>query len=258
LSKETEQKGRYLDWNSFWSKVNPDEYIISSTFHDRILLKKLTDLLKNVGTGRKVLEVGSTYSKTLKRLAEVFERKFFLLGVDNCEGPALTTGRLLKDDEVQIICADIFSAPLKERSIDMIMSFGLVEHFEYPMDYLHVNADLLTNKGLLVLGYPLYHGLTGAVQKAVNGNTLEYHFTQKPLRMKNILEDSGFDVIECRSFGLFNPNMIDWGRGKFTRLLMYLSFALIRPVEYLCEMLGIDRFPAFLSSYVIAIARLKG
>jgi SAM-dependent methyltransferase len=243
-------------WNNFWSSIKLENYITRFTCHDKLLTKRLVSWLKEIQTQNKslkiIMEIGCAYSKNLWILPSSFDKSFHFLGLDYCIEPAIQTSRSNPHTNVKIIVGDLFSSPIRESSVDFIMSFGVIEHFIDPTAYIDICYKLLKPNGRFLAGYPSFEGLTGIIQRRINAKALEYHFSVPAEEMYKKLKQNGFKEIEAFYFGLFNPNMINWGQGSFKRLLMYSAFALMKPLEWITACNFISLPSKNLSSYILA------
>jgi len=244
-------------WERFWSTVRLDGYVSKLTLHDRLLIEKLVSWIGQVGapperTIKRVLEIGCAYSKNLFMIPPLAGENVFFLGLDSCKGPTLETGRGNPHSSVSLIVGDLFNSPVREKSLEMIISFGLIEHYRSAREFLAACFRMLAPGGRLVAGYPSFTGLSGWLQRAVNPRALEYHFSLPCSEIAPQLTSCGFTEVQAVYFGLFNPNMIDWGEGRFSRLLMYSAFAAVRPLEWLAGARGAAFSSERFSSYVLA------
>jgi SAM-dependent methyltransferase len=244
-------------WNNFWSSIKLENYFTNFTCHDKLLAKRLLSWLKEIQIQKRnslkiIMEIGCAYSKNLWVLPSNLDKSFYFLGLDYCIEPAIQTGRSNPHTNVKIIVGDLFSSPIRECSVDFIMSFGVIEHFIDPGDYINACYKLLKPNGRFLAGYPSFEGLTGKIQHLINPKALDYHFSVPAEEMYKKLKQNGFKEIEAIYFGLFNPNMINWGQGSLKRWLMYSAFALMRPIEWMTAYTFITLSSKNLSSYILA------
>ena len=245
-----------MSWDEFWQGVSGEEYIAKSTLHDRLLIKYLSESLARIsapagGSACTILEIGCVYSKNLRQLPQVAGSGTVFLGLDSCIEPALETGRLNPHLNVHVIVGSLFTPPLPETSIDLIISFGLIEHFPDPREFLEACWNLLRPGGRLVVGYPSFLGLTGLIQRLVNPQAFDHHFSLSAEEMLSRMAELGFSEVESRYFSTFNPNMINWGSGWIRKMLMYSAFILILPVEWAARLTGMQFSSKRFSSYVL-------
>lgn len=248
---------RNLSWDRFWFSVRLEEYVSKVTCHDRLLVKSLISWLEQVRIpperqAKRILEIGCAYSKNLLMIPPLTGKDVFFLGLDSCKGPTSETGLNNPYSNVSVIVGDFFNSPINIKSLDMIISFGLIEHFRSPAKFLEVCYRMLYPGGRLVVGYPSYMGLTGQIQRAVNPQALKYHFSLPCKKMALQITSCGFTEVKTEYFGPFNPNMINWGHSRFKKLLMYSAFAAVRPLEWLVRIAGTTFASETFSSYVMA------
>ena len=242
------------EWNEFWQNVDSCTYIRSYKFHDYILLNSILRIIDTIHPKR-MLEIGSVNSKIFYRLPRTCKDDISFFGLDPSIDALRASRTMYDNNRVFLTCGDLFSSPLSVGKFGVVASFGLIEHYRDPQPYIRRCLDLLAPGGTLIAGYPSYRGLTGWIQRLVNPAALEHHFSLSAASMATEFECAGLHDINCRYFGLFNPNMIDWGKGKLRRELMYGCFAAISPMEWLARIAGIGSLPGLVSSYVMATGR---
>ncbi|MFH1068154.1 MAG: methyltransferase domain-containing protein [Candidatus Glassbacteria bacterium] len=246
---------RDVDWDVFWERVSFDSYVEKETYHDRLIHARLKYWIANtcpMTPIRRFLEIGGAYSKVLYRLSEEAGCGIELYGLDNSERTARRTGEKFARRNIKIVVGDIFNSPLQSASLQFVASFGLIEHFPDPTDYLDKCHEILAPGGRLVVGYPSYCGITGYLQRRINPAAFDFHFSQPAERMREIITRTGFSEVKAEYFGLFNPNMIDWGESRAARFVMYCCFTAVRPLEWLGRITGRSYSGKWSSSYVIA------
>ncbi|MBW7996615.1 MAG: class I SAM-dependent methyltransferase [Candidatus Glassbacteria bacterium] len=255
---DTQNKSNELmereDWDEFWDGVNPVEYVRSLTYYDRLLLAFLSRQIRHSRPAR-VLELGCVYSKNLHHLPRSIDSVTQFYGLDTSLAPLNASACLFDSLRVSLTAGDFFAAPYKPGSFGLVASFGLIEHYLDPQTFLKCCLGLLEPGGILIAGYPSYQGLTGWLQRKVNLAALEHHFSLPSGKMAAEFERAGLIEVKSEYFGLFNPNMIGWGKGRLRRGLMFAFFAAARPVEWLSRLVRVTSLPGSLSSYIIASGR---
>jgi SAM-dependent methyltransferase len=179
------------------------------------------------------------------------------------------------DPTLDVVRADVRQAPLKDHSVDAVLSLGVVEHDEAgPMAALHDTNRILKPGGILVLAVPYNNPLRRAVV-----NHLQTYVTRKRRRehwklgfaeyrfsgheVRRFLDDAGFETVASYPNDLRPPkNMGLWV--DFNNLTMNPFFP-IKP-EDLFILPGIwgrlagalTRWvPWLVSGEVIVVARAK-
>lgn len=242
------------EWDEFWQKINPAVYVNTRTFHDKSLLERLQGYIHRYQPAN-VLEVGCVCSKNLYMLPNATDSRIAYYGLDASVPTLRVSGALFDSERVRLAAGDLFNAPFKNGSFGMVVSFGLIEHYRTPASFLRCCIELLEPGGMLVAGYPSYQGLTGWLQQLVNPRAFDHHYSLAADKMRQEFEQTGLTEVVSDYFGLFNPNMIDWGKGLLRKGLMYGCFAAARPLEWLASLSGVHSASGKLSSYVIATGR---
>src|SRR5207247_404436 len=123
-----------------------------------------------------LVEVGCARSAVLPLFAK--RLGFRVAGIDYSPNGCEQTRLMLEREGVtgDIYCCDVFSIPddLVER-FDMVVSFGLIEHFSDTMAIVAALSRLLRPGGLIFTSVPNMHGITGFVQKTLNKRIYDIH-----------------------------------------------------------------------------------
>ena len=160
--------------------------------------------------GRQLLEIGCARSAFLPYLARDFS--FRVNGLDYSEGGAAQARRILEREGVEghVTCADMFCPPSTMLGkFDVVLSYGVMEHFRSTSDALRAAAKFLVPGGLLITLVPNLAGLTGWVQKQLNRSVYDIH---KPLDCQELADattSAGLELVFARyltssNFGIVN------------------------------------------------------
>ncbi len=211
----------------------------------------------------KLLEIGCAKSVWLPYFATEFG--FEIWGLDySIEGCKLEK-RILEKAGVhgEVICVDFFSAPKEMHNFfDVVLSFGVIEHFEDTIACIQALAKFLKTKGLLFSSIPNIVGLIGWFQKILNEPIYEIHV---PLDLQIFCEahrKAGLDVLECTyflstNFGIINLNGLkqdgfQWYLKNLLRKILAGSSISIWVIE---ERVGRFRTTKFLSPYIHCLSQ---
>ena len=203
-------------WDDSWAAsklpeaINPadmslDNYV-SRRFHG--LFVNLFDGLQT--RSLRLLEVGCAKSTWLPYFAKEFG--FEVCGLDyspiGCEMATQIT-RLNKVD-AKIFCADLFAPPLDMLGqFDVVVSFGVVEHFDDTSACLNSVSAFLKPGGIIITSIPNMTGLIGSIQKAVNKPVYNIHQLIDSIMLSDAHKLAGLEVLNCNyfiftSFGVAN------------------------------------------------------
>ena len=210
-----------------------------------------------------LLEIGCANSVWLPYFSNEFG--FKVSGLDYSEIGCNRTKRNLESSNVkgEVICADLFSPPSHMLGrYDVVVSFGVVEHFEDTSKCLQALSMFLKSDGLLITTIPNMAGFLGFVQKHINRPVFDIH---NPLDKEEFLsahEAAGYNVIECEylmstNFGVCNLNgvrqkSIEWMMKKIILQLLVSVSAIVWIIEGRFKVLPARRF---LSPYIHCVAK---
>jgi SAM-dependent methyltransferase len=145
----------------------------------------------------------------------------------------------LKDGDIHIIEADLFNYS-PARQFDMVLSFGLIEHFQDIKDIVGRHVQFLNPGGILFIAIPNFRALNGWVQKKFDHENYEKHniYCMDPMLLKEIAAELGLTHIKAGYYGRFslwleNREQKPALTKAFTKLLWYAgkAFTKVFPVE---------------------------
>jgi len=157
-----------------------------------------------------LLEIGCAKSAWLPYFAKEFG--FSVCGLDYSPTGCQMTKKVLQVNgvEAEIVCADFFMPPENMLgAFDVVVSFGVVEHFDDTAACLKAVSSFLKPGGLLITNIPNMTGWIGAIQKSLNKPVYDIHQLIDPARLRRAHEHAGLEVVECdyfvcTSFGVNN------------------------------------------------------
>jgi 2-polyprenyl-3-methyl-5-hydroxy-6-metoxy-1,4-benzoquinol methylase len=192
-----------------------------------------SNLFKHMDTNDKtLLEVGCGGSIWLPYFAKQYG--FKIAGLDYSEQGCILAEKILQNEDVsgKIIWADLFQPPSNMiAAFDVVISFGLVEHFEDTHACLKAINQFLAPGGLLISFVPNMVGFTGLLQKVLNKQVYGLHVVLNSESLKSGHREAGLSIDESGYFLSFNPSMINIvGHDKKSRvprskkLIFYLLY----------------------------------
>ena len=256
-------------WDDLWAS-NSDSVVIDTEgtdIHQWINHKfheYFSKVFKGLATeGQRLLELGCGGSTWLSYFAK--EYGFKVTGLDYSEKGCALARSFLQNEGIsgEIICADLFKPPENMiAAYDIVISFGLVEHFNDTTACLVAVRKFLKTGGLLITFIPNMVGLNGWLQKKLNKRIYALHIPLDSSDLMSAHRDAGISFVEGEYFLSFNSSVVNIGgfnkkskAFKFRRLLFYFLYQLSKAIWVL------ERFHLFLpatrsfSPYIVCTGR---
>jgi cyclopropane fatty-acyl-phospholipid synthase-like methyltransferase len=158
---------------------------------------------------QRLLEIGCAKSSWLPYFAKEF--RFDVVGLDYSEVGCAQARRMLADAGVkgEVICADLFTPPEELLgTFDLVVSFGVVEHFEDTAACLSAFARFLKPGGMLLTSIPNLAGWIGSIQRMVNRRVFDIHV---PLDSQALAAGHrpSLEILSCEYFLTVNWGVIN-------------------------------------------------
>jgi 2-polyprenyl-3-methyl-5-hydroxy-6-metoxy-1,4-benzoquinol methylase len=256
-------------WNDSWASsdipevVNPSDWRLKNYVNRRFhqLFLRLFD--KSKAPSMRLLEIGCAKSAWLPYFAKEFG--FTVSGIDYSPVGCQMAKKVLEAHrvEAEVVCADFFTPPENMLgAFDVVVSVGVVEHFDDTAACLTAVSLFLKPGGMLVTNIPNMVGWIGAVQKSVNKPVYDIHQLLDPPQLVNAHELAGLVVIECNyflstSFGVCN--LVGVSTSNFVGFLKKVFLGVLSRMSMIVWLIEerVGDFPPrkFASPYVNCIAR---
>ncbi|MEO8286214.1 MAG: class I SAM-dependent methyltransferase [Chloroflexota bacterium] len=213
---------------------------------------------KNSLQGRRLLEIGAARSTWLP----YFNKEFGLqvTGIDYSEVGCRQAEVILEAAGVEgeLICADFFSPPAEMLgAFDVVVSFGVVEHFANTSDALASFASFLKPGGLLITSVPNLTGLLGWIQKRLGRAIYDIHVPLDRDALALAHSRAELQVLSCGYFMSANfsvLNFADWPGGLAQKAAVKFASA-VSLLIWALELKGVRIKPNKLTSpYVVCVA----
>jgi SAM-dependent methyltransferase len=142
----------------------------------------------------------------------VFLKKYFRLDVtllDYFVHQPITNDLLqtngLQESDVQIVETDLFNYK-PEQQYDLVLSCGLIEHFNDTTDIINRHIAFVKPGGTLFITLPNFKALNGWLQKEFDRENYDKHniSCMDPAFLASICQKAGLQVIQSRYFGNFS------------------------------------------------------
>ncbi len=237
-------------WVNYWESktglsVNiPENYL----FH-----QQLGDLIRQQGV-KTAIELGG-----FPGYYAVFLKKYFDLDVTLLDyfvhqpvTNALLEANQLKASDVHIIETDLFKYN-PSPDFDLVLSCGLIEHFNDTEDITNRHVAFLKPGGTLFITLPNFKALNGWFQKSFDKENYDKHNIDcmDPKLLKEICKRAGLEVVQSRYFGRFSL----WFENESQKPI---AVRLLKKTTWLAGKLFTRLFPfdsRALSPYIILEAR---
>jgi SAM-dependent methyltransferase len=190
-------------WVKYWESKTDLSVIIPPTY---LFHQQLADIVrKNKVTT--AIELGG-----FPGYYAVFLRKYLKLEVtllDYFVHKPITTQLLtangLKENDIKVIETDLFNYTSAQH-YDLVLSCGLIEHFNDTSDIIHRHIAFLNPGGTLLITLPNFKALNGWFQRKFDQSNYEKHNIDcmDPELLASICEEAGLTVIQSRYFGKFS------------------------------------------------------
>ena len=220
----------------------------------------LRELLRAGLAGKRVLEIGAGNSFWLPYLATQFPTSQFT-GLDYSEqGCQLLNQRAVKANvKIDIHCVDMFKpSPQLLGMFDLVISFGVVEHFDDLGKTLSSMKAYLSREGKLFTTIPNMAGLLGTLTNRFNPNVYQQH---NPHDLPSFLEghrQAGLKTFDAGYLGSTNFGVLSSCYGpkndlkrQIGRVLMGVSVATWWVDQYVGELPCSKTF----SPYIYALSQ---
>lgn len=190
-------------WVKYWesktdlSVVIPENYL----FH-----RQLTDIVKKDKV-KTAIELGGFpgyYAVFLKRYLKLDVTLLDYFVHLPITEQLLQTNGLAKND-IHIIETDLFKYE-PEKQYDLVLSCGLIEHFNDTVDIINRHIAFVKPGGTLFITLPNFKALNGWFQKNFDKENYDKHNMDcmNPSLLAKICEDAGLEVVQSRYFGRFS------------------------------------------------------
>jgi SAM-dependent methyltransferase len=189
-------------WKSFWeSRKNLILYLKP----DYVFGDILAGLIKEKGI-KNAIELGGFpgyYSVYLKKYQHI-DTTLFDYYIHEGLIKDLLTKNGLKDGDINIIEADLFNYTPAEK-YDMVLSFGLIEHFSDTASIIKTHLQFLKPGGTLFITLPNFTGINGWVQKNFDKENYDKHYIDcmNPAFLAETCKNLGLKEVESYYHGRF-------------------------------------------------------
>jgi 2-polyprenyl-3-methyl-5-hydroxy-6-metoxy-1,4-benzoquinol methylase len=203
-------------WDHIWitaeksNTINPAEVGLNDYVYRRFH-EYFRRIFSNSDTKEKtLLEIGCASSSWLPYFIKAFGFKVY--GIDYSDiGCRQAKQALLSEGlEGEVICADLFSPPESMiGAFDIVVSFGVVEHYQDTAGCVEGFSKFLKPGGMLITNTPNLVGLMGMIQKYLNRDVYNIHVPLSPKDLGDAHRRNRLQVISCDYFLVVNLGVLN-------------------------------------------------
>jgi len=204
-------------WNKAWrtygipEEANPRQVGLPN-YVNRCFHEYFYQIFSNLNTqGKNILEIGCARSMWLPYFSKEFG--FNVTGIDYSEIGCQQAIQILSNEGVkgEIICADFFSPPRSVLSaFDVVVSFGVLEHFKDTAACIAAFLKFLKPSGLLITNIPNLCGMNGLLQKLINRRVFDIHVPLDRQNLVRVHQMNGLRVVSCNYFLFMNLGVLNF------------------------------------------------
>jgi 2-polyprenyl-3-methyl-5-hydroxy-6-metoxy-1,4-benzoquinol methylase len=148
-----------------------------------------------------LIEVGCAQSVYLPYFAKHFG--FKVSGIDRSAMGCDRARTVLEREGVkgEVYCADFFSVPAQLIGrFDVLISFGVVEHFEQTAEAVRAMPRLLKPEGRMITVIPNFTGVLGEYQKLLDRDVYNAHVPLSRESLASAHREAGLEIESCDYF----------------------------------------------------------
>jgi 2-polyprenyl-3-methyl-5-hydroxy-6-metoxy-1,4-benzoquinol methylase len=255
-------------WNMSWegsaipTAIDPNDMRLTN-YVNRRFHSFFSSLFLDIETKTlRLLEIGCAKSVWLPYFAKTYG--FSITGLDYSPVGCQMARSVLNANEVtgEIICADLFSPPLDMLGrFDVVVSFGVVEHFDDTAACLAAVSNFLKPGGVLVTSIPNMAGLVGALQRIINKPVFDIHKLIDPVALRDAHAGARLEVTKCdyfisTNFGVANLEGVSTKtiKGFFKRLVLGAMVRLSMLVWWIESKFYLVKPIKHTSPYIVCVA----
>ena len=245
-------------WNESYEKRKGASYPNLSRYMYHFELDRIFKRCLTAGNNKNLIELGCGASIWLPYFSKTFGYNVF--GIDYSEkGCELAKFNLKKNGvEGEIICEDFLTKKVKELEgrFDIIVSMGVVEHFEDPEKIIRQLAVYLKTGGKIVTVVPNLKGVIGVIQKMVNEKVYAIHKVFGLDELVHYHRNGGINVTSSSYFDFMDLSMINMSnlsaklQKNVLRTITLINFSIL----WLSKIFNISISNQKLCSYMVVVA----
>lgn len=162
-------------------------------------------LSRFISPDSEVLEIGCAPAKTLAWAAK--KKKAKVTGLDYSKNGIEVSRWLFEQMRLNgnFLYEDIFQTTLTEKTFDVVISSGFIEHFDDPSEVIDIHIKLAKPGGVVLITIPNYGGWYGKMQHFFNPDNLRIHNL-------DIMSLEALKLMALKNNYTQNIKVYSWGR----------------------------------------------
>ena len=204
-------------------------------------LDRIFKTLLRPDKSKKLLELGAGGSIWLPYFAMEFGYEVY--GIDYSKKGCEIAERNLNLAQVKghILCDDFFYAKEQWKDFfDVIISFGVVEHFNDPIEIIYLIKDLLRGNGIAITLVPNTTGLMFQLQKLIDKDVYNTHKVFSLEELSNYHKEAGMQIILERYLQFMDLGLLNYQnifKGRFHKWVARCITGINLPILYIQKFL---------------------
>ena len=262
-------KAQKVYWDSLWKEESmPKAFDPKATNLNNYVNRRFHDYFYGAFKGldtkeKQLLEVGCARSVWLPYFAREFG--FQVSGIDYSGIGCKQAKKVLRREGVEgnVICASFFAPPEEMLGrFDVVVSFGVAEHFEDTTACIHAFSRFLKPRGMLITIIPNLAGLSGILQRLLNRRVYDIHM---PMNLSDLWEahnSLGLKVISCGYFMFANFGVLNLSGLEIDPFLFWVKKLALSLLQGIAKVIWISELilspippNRLLSPYIICVAQ---
>ena len=195
-------------WDKSWESLNfykKNNLLKYTPSYQRF--NKLFDVFL-IKSSLKYLEVGCGKGKWMVYFSKKYN--YDVYGIDYSDIGCRMAIENLNNNNVKgnVLCEDLFDNTLEKKSFDVVMSMGVIEHYDLPKKVLEKHVELLKKGGILIVSVPNFNRKSiyyKIINKLFDKNQLEKTHNLKIMEKKYFLERVNDFNLKILFFDYFGP-----------------------------------------------------
>jgi SAM-dependent methyltransferase len=110
------------------------------------------------------------------------------------------------------------------KAFDVVVSFGLLEHFKDTTACMAAFSEFLKPGGLLITNIPNLCGLNGLIQKMINRSIFDIHVPLDKKSLERVHQINGLRIISCDYFLFSNFGVLNLENLRKSRLFEWVIY----------------------------------